>query len=58
VNEPGWEVYPEDESDYIVGDELGSSVAYLLGYEPWHDEGPEWLDRFREAIAERERPGA
>lgn len=45
VKEPGWEVYPEDESDAVGGDTLGGSLVYLLGFGDHGEGGPEWLDR-------------
>ena len=51
-NEDGWEVYPEDESDCIIGANLAESLAFLLGYNAWNDKGPDWLDDFAAAVAE------
>ena len=51
--EAGWEVYPQDRSDCIVGDTLADSLAFLLGYNPWNGEGPDWMDDFAAALARR-----
>ena len=49
--EEGWEVYFEDGSDAIVGTDLGTSVAELLGFRLAFDDPPDWLDRFMEAVS-------
>jgi hypothetical protein len=49
-SEAGWEVYPEDESACVLGDTLVDSIAYMMGYEPWEDQGPEWRPRLAEAL--------
>jgi hypothetical protein len=48
--EEGWEVYFDDQSEVIGGTDLGTSLMYLMGYEPWVDEPPDWLDHFMDAV--------
>ena len=50
--EDGWEVYFEDESETIIGDNLVASLARLMGYKRYWDENgrPDWADRLSEAL--------
>jgi hypothetical protein len=48
--EGGWEVYFEDESDFVGGTTLSASVALLMGWK-FGTEEPEWLDRFDDALS-------
>jgi hypothetical protein len=52
--EDGWEVYFEDESETIIGDNLVASLAHLMGYKRYWDEDgdrPDWTDRLSKALA-------
>jgi hypothetical protein len=46
----GWEVYYEDDSDFVGGTTLSASVALLMGWK-FGTEAPEWLDHFDEAVS-------
>ena len=54
---PEWELQVQG-SDHlvIVGHPLRSTLAELLGYDPAHDEWPEWVDEVAARI-EADAPG-
>lgn len=52
LDEPDWEVWIEGDPQAVcVGWPLPAVIADVLGYNPAHDEWPEWIDRWAEEIA-------